>query len=87
MGMPLGDDNTGRTTTPYVNYVLIAINILVFVFLQGLGSNQKFTYAFSTVPKEIVTGQDIDRPVVIRDEGGVHEIPLEHTPSRCTSRS
>lgn len=58
MLFPIGDDNSDRTTTPIVNYVLIAANILVFVFLQGLGSNDQFTYAFSTVPQEIVTGQD-----------------------------
>jgi membrane associated rhomboid family serine protease len=56
--IPLGDDNTDRTITPVVNYVLIAINILVFVVFQGMGENEKFTYAFSTVPAEIVTGED-----------------------------
>lgn len=59
MIFPISDDNTDRTTTPIVNYLLIAINILVFVFLQGLGSNDRFTYAFSTVPAEIVTGRDL----------------------------
>lgn len=59
MIFPISDDNTDRTTTPIVNYILIAINILVFVFLQQLGANDKFTYAFSTVPQEIVTGRDI----------------------------
>jgi rhomboid family protein len=58
MIFPLYDDNTDRTTTPVVNYILIAINVLVFVFLQGLGTNEKFTYAFSTVPAEIITGED-----------------------------
>lgn len=62
MVFPLYDDNTDRTTTPIVNYILIAINILVFVFLQQLGTNEKFTYAFSTVPGEIVTGRDIRTP-------------------------
>jgi rhomboid family protein len=59
MIFPLYDDNSDRSTTPIVNYVLIAINILVFVFLQQLGTNDRFTYAFSTVPLEIVTGEDI----------------------------
>ena len=59
MVFPLYDDNSDRTTTPVVNYAIIAINILVFVFLQGLGSNQQFTYAFSTVPLEILTGHDV----------------------------
>ena len=62
MVFPLYDDNTDRTTTPIVNYVLIAINILVFVFLQQLGTNERFTYAFSTVPQEILTGRDIRTP-------------------------
>lgn len=59
MLFPIGDDNSDRDITPFVNYALIAINVLVFVFLQGLGSNDEFTYAFSTVPQEIVTGRDI----------------------------
>ena len=62
MVFPLYDDNTDRTTTPIVNYALIAINILVFVFLQQFGTNEKFTYAFSTVPQEIVTGRDVRTP-------------------------
>ncbi len=62
MVFPLYDDNTDRTTTPIVNYVLIAINILVFVFLQQLGTNERFTYAFSTVPQEILSGRDVRTP-------------------------
>ena len=80
MIFPIGDDNSDRTTVPIVNYILIAINVLVFVFLQGLGSNDQFTYAFSTVPEEIRTGQDIARPVPIEvgDQSGV--INLQPTP-------
>src|SRR5256714_11511364 len=71
MLFPIGDDNRGRTTTPVVNYVLIAVNVLVFVFLQGLGSNEKFTYAYSTVPAEIITGKDVvTRPVAIQQYTG-----------------
>jgi membrane associated rhomboid family serine protease len=62
MVFPLYDDDSDRTTTPIVNYILIAINILVFVFLQQLGTNDRFTYAFSTVPAEIVSGRDIRTP-------------------------
>lgn len=57
--LPIGDDNTDRHSTPIVNYVLIAANILVFILLQGMGSNLQFTYAYSTVPAEILTGNDI----------------------------
>jgi membrane associated rhomboid family serine protease len=62
---PISDDNTDRIRTPYITYVFIAINVLVFVFLQGLGSNERFTYSFSVVPEEIRTGEDVARPVVI----------------------
>ena len=57
--LPIGDDDSDRRFAPFINYILIAINILVFVFLQGMGGNEKFTYAFSTVPAEILTGKDI----------------------------
>ncbi len=59
MVFPIGDDNSDRHITPVVNIALIALNILVFVFLQGCGSDLGFTYAFSTVPGEIVSGRDI----------------------------
>ncbi|MDX6386197.1 MAG: hypothetical protein QOK48_3770 [Blastocatellia bacterium] len=62
MLFPIADENSDRQSTPWVNYAFILINIFVFVFLQGLGSNDKFTYAFSTVPAEIITGRDIVTP-------------------------
>ena len=83
MLFPIADDNRGRTITPIVNYVLIAVNVLVFVFLQGLGSNDKFTYAYSTVPGEILTGKDIvTRPVSVQHfTGQTIEVPgLQPTP-------
>ena len=62
MVLPLYDDNSDRQTTPFVNYAIIALNIFVFVVLQGLGSNDQFTYSFSTVPAEILQGHDIVTP-------------------------
>lgn len=62
MVFPLYDDNSDRTITPFVNYAFIALNILVFVFLQQLGTNDQFTYSFSTVPGEILTGRDLVTP-------------------------
>ena len=59
MLMPVGDDNSDRRLKPLVNYLLIATNIFVFIFFQGLGTNEKFTYSFSTVPQEIVSGKDV----------------------------
>src|SRR5215216_74281 len=62
MVFPLYDDNADRTTTPLVNYGIIALNIFVFVVLQKLGSDTGFTYSFSTVPAEILQGTDIVTP-------------------------
>jgi membrane associated rhomboid family serine protease len=80
MVFPVGDDNTGRTRTPYLTYLLIALNVLVFVFLQGMGTNEQFTYAFSVVPEEIRTGEDIARPVPVRVGDETATIPLQPTP-------
>jgi membrane associated rhomboid family serine protease len=59
MFIPISDDNSDRKITPYLNYILIVINIVVFFVLQKFGTNDAFTYAFSTVPAEIITGKDI----------------------------
>ena len=84
MLFPIADENSDRRSTPVVNYVLILINVLVFVFLQGLGSNEKFTYAYSTVPGEIITGKDIstrDRVLVQPFTGQEVAMPgLQPTP-------
>lgn len=78
---PIGDDNSDRTITPIVNYLFIGINVLVFVLLQGLGSNDAFSYAFSLVPKEITEGIDITGIQIIRDSSGeLGRIPHYDTP-------
>ncbi|MEP7213398.1 MAG: rhomboid family intramembrane serine protease [Acidobacteriota bacterium] len=78
---PIGDDNSDRTITPYVNYAFIGINILVFAFFQQLGSNDAFTYAFSLVPKEVTTGVDLSGVQVLRDSlGNTGRIDLYSTP-------
>jgi len=78
---PIGDDNSDRTITPFVNYIFIGINILVFLLLQQLGSNDEFSYAFSLVPKEVTTGIDITGVQVVRDSlGNTGEIRHFATP-------
>jgi membrane associated rhomboid family serine protease len=81
MIFPIGDDNSDRTTAPVINYLLIAINILVFVFLQGASGENKFTASFATVPEEIRTGQDVKGavPIKVGTQEGV--INLGETPS------
>jgi membrane associated rhomboid family serine protease len=78
MVFPIGDDNSDRTIFPWVTVGLIVINVLVFVLLQGLGTNEAFTMAFSTVPAEIASGKDLvteDRVERVNTQGG----PVEFT--------
>jgi membrane associated rhomboid family serine protease len=78
---PIGDDNSDRRIMPVVNFAIIAINILVFLLLQQLGTNDAFTYAFSLVPKEITTGTDLIGVQVLRDAAGhMAQIPQFPTP-------
>ena len=71
--MPIGDDNEGRHITPYVTYLLIAINVAVFIFLQV--PNDAFTYAYAAIPYEITNGVDLTTPQ------GRHQIPQAPGPS------
>ncbi|HEV8200674.1 MAG TPA: rhomboid family intramembrane serine protease [Candidatus Polarisedimenticolia bacterium] len=84
MFIPLGDDNRDRRIAPLVNIALIAANVLVFVFLQGFGSNVRFTYSLSMVPAEILTGRDVvtdNREVTDPTTGEQFEVPgLQPTP-------
>jgi len=59
MFLPIGDDNRDRHLTPVVNYILIALNLIVYIFFQEWGNNLAFTYSYSTVPEEILRGVDI----------------------------
>lgn len=62
MVFPISDDNRDQTSFPAVNVGLIVVNVLVFLLLQWGGYNDDFTYAFSAVPAEIVSGRDIVTP-------------------------
>lgn len=78
---PIGDDNSDRTITPFVNYAFIGVNILVFLLLQQIGTNDAFSYAFSLVPKEITDGIDITGVQIIRDTlGNTGEVRHYDTP-------
>ncbi len=59
MLFPLGDDNRDRHITPVINYFLIILNIFVFIYWQQFGNDINFTFAYSTVPAEILSGRDI----------------------------
>src|SRR5215510_16615976 len=70
---PIGDDNTERRLTPIVNYTLMAINLLVYLYQIG---HPDFTYGYSVVPAEITQGRDIVGRVP-----GVPDLRLYNSPS------
>lgn len=82
--LPLGDDDRDRRSMPIVTLALIAINVLVFVVFQGMGTNDNFTYSLSTVPAEIATGRDVvtsDHTVQDPVTGQRYQVPgLRPTP-------
>jgi membrane associated rhomboid family serine protease len=54
--LPLRDENP-TSRVPYVNYILMALNILVFVFQVRLGSDQEaFVYQFALIPAQMTAG-------------------------------
>ncbi len=73
--IPISDNNTDRIRTPFVNYILIILNILVFVYYQQFGTNHAFLMSFSTIPEEILTGTD----VVFEGRMGITPIPVHLT--------
>src|SRR5690242_278784 len=81
MFIPIGDDNHDRHRTPYVNYLFIIINVLVFIFLEDFATNETFIYAYSTVPAEILQGQDLFGPQAFENpiNGQVEYIMLGKT--------
>jgi membrane associated rhomboid family serine protease len=79
MVFPIGDDNRDRTIFPALTLGLIAVNVLVFALLQGMGNNIDFTFAFAAVPAEIVSGSDLvseDRKERFETPTGPIEIPV-----------
>ena len=53
--IPIRDENP-TVLTPYVNYILIALNVIVFVFQWLLGANQgAFVFQFALIPAQITS--------------------------------
>ncbi|MCE5257000.1 MAG: rhomboid family intramembrane serine protease [Spirochaetaceae bacterium] len=54
--IPLGDDNRRKRGHAYITWSLIAANILVYIFIQGFGTDDNATLALSVIPSEIALG-------------------------------
>ncbi|HOR48171.1 MAG TPA: rhomboid family intramembrane serine protease [Rectinema sp.] len=55
--IPIGDDNTCRRGNAVVNWILIGLNILVFIFIQKFGLDDYVTLALAAIPEEILSGR------------------------------
>jgi membrane associated rhomboid family serine protease len=74
--LPIGDHGDEQGGLPIVNIAIIAINIVVFVLFQL--PSDAFTMAYSAIPLEITTGQDLIGPTPIQLPDGTTET-IVHT--------
>ena len=61
MFFPIGDTNIEKGHKPIVTYLLLAINIAVFIYQVMLPANQQqqFVFTYGSIPVEILRGQDL----------------------------
>ena len=80
---PIGDENEPGHGPAIATLVIIALNIFVFVVLQGFGGPQgeAFTYGYAAVPLEITTGDDLVQPVLVDTPQGPQPVPQEPGPN------
>jgi membrane associated rhomboid family serine protease len=67
---PIADDNSEVRIVPVVTYAIIAVNIIVYLVLQQINSNESFDGAFSLVPREVTTGVDLVGNLDAKSETG-----------------
>ena len=72
---PIGDENEPGRGPALVTWALILANIAVFVFLQELTADNRFTLGWSAIPHEITTGQDLVRATLITVNGETFRLP------------
>ncbi len=82
--LPIHDENERGQGLAFVSLALIAINVVVFLVLQGAVATAEgidFTYGFSAVPYEITNNIDLTAPETITVDGQSFEVPQEPGPS------
>jgi membrane associated rhomboid family serine protease len=82
--LPISDENERGHGAAFVSLAFIAVNVVVFLVLQGAGASaegQAFTYGYSAVPREITENVDLVDPEPITIDGRTQEIPQEPGPS------
>jgi membrane associated rhomboid family serine protease len=72
---PIGDENLPGRGLAWITAGLIAVNVAIFVFLQGASGDNPFTYGWSSVPLEITTGVDLIQAKPILIDGVQYLVP------------
>ncbi len=73
MLFPISDDDQEVNQIAWVTNVILVLNVFVFLIQM---SNPAFTYGWSVIPKEIVTGIDLIGPAAIGlPDGQIAEVP------------
>ena len=81
---PISDDNERGHGPAFVSLAVIALNVFVFLVLQGAGASTEgaeFTYGYSAVPLEITSGVDLTEPEPVTVGGETIRVPQEPGPS------
>lgn len=81
MLFPISDDDRRLSGPALVTWGLIAANLAVFFLLQQAGGNEAFTYGWSVIPQEIMTGEDITANTRVQVEGRSITIPQAPGPT------
>ncbi|MGZ6371850.1 MAG: rhomboid family intramembrane serine protease, partial [Candidatus Limnocylindria bacterium] len=72
---PIADENLPGRGFPWVTAGLIAINVAVFVLLQGASGDNPFTYGWSSIAREITSGVDLTQSVPVVISGSTYLVP------------
>jgi membrane associated rhomboid family serine protease len=81
---PISDDNERGHGPAFVSLAFIALNVFVFLVLQGAGASTEgaeFTYGYSAVPFEITNGVDLTEAEPISVGGETIQVPQEPGPT------
>jgi len=81
MLLPISDDDRRLTGPALVTWGLLAANLGVFFLLQQAGANEAFTYGWSVIPQEILTGQDLTANTTLQLRGESITIPQAPGPT------
>jgi membrane associated rhomboid family serine protease len=61
--IPIGDDDSGRRSFPAVTLLLIAVNVVVFLWQLSHGTGfERIVQEYGAIPREITRGEDIGPP-------------------------